>query len=232
MSVDGVPAAETSLQPTDDAAAEANAGPVDHVEQAATHGMTAIGGAGPVSTNPSGPRNTRILHLGESGTGNEPASTAHFGPVLVSRRQPSLHRLVAAVSAPALSLSDEDGQIRARGAQGLYVADVRVMSELVVTVDGEEPVPIGHDLMGGSCNGFEAAVFNVGRETPDPAVFLSRHREVHASGMVEEMTLSSGPRSRSVAECRSVWRAISPRWSPSSPGCGRGRAGHTERATA
>jgi glycogen debranching enzyme len=74
------------------------------------------------------------------------------------------------------------------------------MSELVVTVDGEEPVPIGHDLMGGSCNGFEAAVFNVGRETPDPAVFLSRHREVHASGMVEEMTLSS--RAQVPVRCR------------------------------
>ena len=104
------------------------------------------------------------------------------------------------MSAPALSLSDEDGQIRARGAQGLYVADVRVVSELVVTVDGEEPVPIGHDLMGGSCNGFEAAVFNVGRATPDPTVFLSRHRHVHASGMVEEMTLLS--RARGPVRCR------------------------------
>jgi len=91
-----------------------------------------------------------------------------------------VHRLVAAVAAPALSLSDDDGQIRAEGAQGLYVDDVRVLSVLVVTVDGEEPVALGHDLVGGGLNRFESAAFNVGSEGPDPTVFLSRHRHVNS----------------------------------------------------
>ena len=47
--------------------------------------------------------------------------------------------------------------------QGLYLDDVRVLSQLIVTVDGEEPVPLGHDLIGGGSNNFDSAVFNVGR---------------------------------------------------------------------
>jgi glycogen debranching enzyme len=107
------------------------------------------------------------------------------------QRQPALHRLICAVCAPALSLSGEDGQFRRGGAQGLYVQDVRVLSEFIVTVDGEEPVPIGFDIEGGSHNRFETAVFNVGSKTPDPVLFLTRHRVVDPSGMTEEIALSS-----------------------------------------
>ena len=106
------------------------------------------------------------------------------------QRQPALHRLISAVYAPALSLSDDDGQIRPGGAQGLYVQDIRVLSEFIVTVDGEEPVPIGFDIEGGSHNRFEAAIFNV-FESPDPVVFLNRRRFVGPSGMTEEIAISS-----------------------------------------
>ena len=117
------------------------------------------------------------------------------------QRQPALHRLISAVCAPALSLSDIDGQIRPGGAQGLYVQDIRVLSELIVTVDGEEPVPIGFDIEGGSHNQFEAAVFNV-VESLDPVVFLNRRRIVGASGMTEEFALSSLARSSVSLELR------------------------------
>jgi glycogen debranching enzyme len=112
------------------------------------------------------------------------------------QRQPALHQLISAVCAPALSLSSEDGQIRREGAQGLYVQDVRVLSEFIVTVDGEEPVPIGFDIEGGSHNRFETAVFNVASKTPDPVVFMTRHRVVEPSGMTEEIALSSFARER------------------------------------
>ena len=109
-------------------------------------------------------------------------------------RQPALHQLICAVSAPALSLSDDDGQIRPGGAQGLYVQDVRVLSKFIVMVDGEEPVPIGHDIGGGGHNQFEAAIFNVGSGAPDPVVFLTRRRRIDPSGMTEEITLTSHAR--------------------------------------
>ncbi|HEY5304140.1 MAG TPA: glycogen debranching N-terminal domain-containing protein [Acidimicrobiales bacterium] len=106
-------------------------------------------------------------------------------------RQPPLHHLISAVRAPAFSLSDHDGQIRAVGAQGLFVQDVRVVSELMVTVNGEEPTPLGFDIEGGSHNRFEACAFNVGGATPDPVVFLTRRRTVTSNGMTEEIALSS-----------------------------------------
>jgi glycogen debranching enzyme len=131
--------------------------------------------------------------VGDHG-GKDSAGVAYAVAVGAQRRQPPVHQLVAAVSAPALSLSDDDGQIRAEGAQGFYMDDVRVLSELVVTVNGEEPVPLGHDLMGGGSNSFEAAVFNVGRMTPDPTLFVSRRRRLQPTGMTEALTVLSRAR--------------------------------------
>jgi len=118
----------------------------------------------------------------------------------LSMRQPPLHRLVAAVCAPAETLSGDDGQVRAEGAQGFYVEDVRVLSKLVVTVNGEEPVPLQRDLEGGSSNRFESAVFNVYNETVDPVLFITRHRRLSPAALTEEIVLVS--RSRRELDCR------------------------------
>jgi len=109
----------------------------------------------------------------------------------VSVRQPPLHRLVAAVSAPAETLSGDDGQIRAEGAQGFYVEDVRVLSKLLLTANGEEPVPLQRDLEGGGSNRFVAAVFNVENETVDPVLFITRHRRLSPTTLNEEIVISS-----------------------------------------
>lgn len=134
---------------------------------------------------------TDPLHLRDGSAGSTWGDRSRTDLGDLVPRQPSLHRLISAVCAPAFSLSDDDGQIRPGGAQGLYVHDVRVLSELVVTVGGEEPTPLGFDIEGGSHNRFEAAVFNAGLESPDPVVFLTRRRLVGPRGMTEEMTLSS-----------------------------------------
>ena len=105
--------------------------------------------------------------------------------------QPHLNALVATVSAPALCLSDTDGQIRPRGAAGLYVHDIRLLSSLVLTINGLEPTPLGHDLAGGNRSRFVAAAFNVGSEGPDPSVFIERERLLGAEGMTETLTLRS-----------------------------------------
>lgn len=145
-------------------------------------------------------RHTGNLHTGPYDPRNDstgapraaPGHAPHRPPALL--RQPALHRLVAAVCAPALSLSEDDGQIRPKGAQGLYVDDVRVLSELVVTVDGEEPVPLGRDLGGGGSNRFEGAVFTGAGGAADPVVFLTRARRVTPTGMTEALTVSSRAR--------------------------------------
>ena len=55
--------------------------------------------------------------------------------------QPSLHDLLVAIHAPTQVWCAADGQIRSVGAQGVFHADVRVLSSAVVTVDGREPEP-------------------------------------------------------------------------------------------
>ncbi|WP_344946578.1 glycogen debranching N-terminal domain-containing protein, partial [Actinomadura miaoliensis] len=54
--------------------------------------------------------------------------------------QPAVHEHITCVAAPAIWLSPPSGQV-AGGVDGLYVAERRVLSRLVVTVDGREPEP-------------------------------------------------------------------------------------------
>ncbi len=102
-----------------------------------------------------------------------------------------LNDLVSAVYAPAMCLSGPDGQIRPGGPQGLYVRDLRVLSEVVVKVDGTEPVPLGHDLLGGARNGFSAALLNPATKGADPQIFLARHRVLSPKGMQEKFVFTS-----------------------------------------
>lgn len=115
-------------------------------------------------------------------------------------RQPSLHRLVTATCAPAVCLSDDDGQLRSEGVQGLYVGDVRVLSELVVSINGVEPVEVGLDLVGGCRSLFESVAFNVGSDAPDPALLVTREREVRPDGLRESLVIES--RNRQTTEVR------------------------------
>ena len=124
-------------------------------------------------------------------SGGTHARNSSLSDLQVFVRQPPLHRLVAAVAAPAETLSGDDGQIRAEGAQGFYVEDVRVLSKLVLTVNGEEPVPLQRDLEGGGSNRFESAVFNVYNETVDPVLFVTRHRRLSPAALTEEFVISS-----------------------------------------
>jgi glycogen debranching enzyme len=102
-----------------------------------------------------------------------------------------LNDLVSAVYAPAMCLSGPDGQIRPGGPQGLYVRDLRALSEVIVTVDGTEPVPLGYDLLGGASNGFSAALLNPVTKGADPQIFLVRQRSLGPDGMQEQFVFTS-----------------------------------------
>lgn len=105
--------------------------------------------------------------------------------------QPRLHDLVSAVCAPAMALSARDGQVRRQGAQGLYVRDIRALSEVVLSVGGAEPISLHCELMGGAGNEFRCLVAGPEKDGPDPKVLALRRREVHPWGMVERISLSS-----------------------------------------
>lgn len=105
--------------------------------------------------------------------------------------QPLLHDLAIALHAPTVVLSGRDGQIRAGGTQGLLHGDLRLLSEAVVTVDGDEPEAIGSDEPGADRARFTGLLRRLGDPGPDPTVWLRRDRTVTASGMTEELSLIS-----------------------------------------
>jgi len=82
--------------------------------------------------------------------------------------EPYVGNDIVSVSAPAFMVSPRDGQLRGDGVGGVYSADRRVLSGLVLTVDGHEPDPIHSDLPDGddAAAGFVAAH----RDADDPAV--------------------------------------------------------------
>ncbi|MBU4213112.1 MAG: amylo-alpha-1,6-glucosidase [Actinobacteria bacterium] len=104
--------------------------------------------------------------------------------------QPYLHDLHAAVAAPVQAWFAPDGQVRAHGAQGWYVADTRAVARAVVTVGDVEPEPVGVRAAGPGRLVASFIVRNVGGNDADPAVRLDRHLEVTPAGVSERYVLS------------------------------------------
>ncbi|MGH3762407.1 glycogen debranching N-terminal domain-containing protein [Actinophytocola sp.] len=109
------------------------------------------------------------------------------------------HELVTAVRAPAAVLSDRDGQLRQRGAQGFLVADVRHLSELTVLVDGEPAAPVGHWTESAAASRFVGAVIGLGDDIGDPTVRLERGRRVEADTLTEAIALVNDARTEVAA---------------------------------
>jgi hypothetical protein len=109
-------------------------------------------------------------------------------------QQPFLHELVSCIEAPTAALSGPDGQIRPSGAQGVFRYDHRVLSTLVVDLDGHEPVPIGNALTGAGGARFTGVVRHLGDPGADPTVWLERDRRVRSDGVDEELILVNAAR--------------------------------------
>lgn len=120
---------------------------------------------------------------------NHPAAPAASAPI----PQPFLHELITCVRAPAVALSGRDGQIRA-GAAGLFCHDRRVLSELTVDVDGQPPVPVGHQQPSATAARFVGVVRHLGDPIADPTVRVERHRDVTGDGLTEEIVLVNNSR--------------------------------------
>jgi hypothetical protein len=120
--------------------------------------------------------------------------------------QPLLHDLVTCFQAPTAALSAPDGQIRRHGAQGLLHADVRVLTQAVLTVDGREPEPIAAAAGAGEAT-FTALARWLGDDGPDPTVRLDRRRTVTAGGLDERIALVSTATGRVTARVELSVRA-------------------------
>ncbi|GAB2816929.1 glycogen debranching N-terminal domain-containing protein [Actinoallomurus bryophytorum] len=95
------------------------------------------------------------------------------------RHQPSLHEHLSCVAAPATWLSPPGAQLTG-GADGLYVSDRRVLSRLLVTLDGAEPEPREAVLRGA-----DSARFTATRGT----LTVERLRTVRHDGGTERITV-------------------------------------------
>lgn len=107
----------------------------------------------------------------------------------VAPLQPLLHDLVTCLSAPTAVLSGQDGQIRPRGAQGVFSADIRVLSRAEVCVAGLVLEPVGTAPVGAASVEFVSVIRPPELSTPDPSVWLRRRRTVVPDGVDEEFEL-------------------------------------------
>jgi glycogen debranching enzyme len=102
-----------------------------------------------------------------------------------------LHDLVACVAAPTQAWSGDDGQVREQGVQGFFHSDVRVLSSVLLTLDGSEPESIAVTRRGAGEVRFIGLARELGDDTPDPTVRVERVRRVSADGVEEEVRVVS-----------------------------------------
>jgi glycogen debranching enzyme len=109
----------------------------------------------------------------------------------MTRSAPSLGPLgeVTCVSGQTFCLSGHSGQIRPGTDQGIYMGDTRMLSTLLLRVDGREPQVLnGHPLGPGAAR-FSGCVL-VG-DSPDPAVLVERRRSVAPDAWSEQVRVTN-----------------------------------------
>lgn len=99
-------------------------------------------------------------------------------------RQPFLHDLIPTVMAPTQVWSGPDGQVRGRGAQGVFHGDLRALSRFLVTVDGDEPEALSSAPAGPGRLETVGAVRGIDGPGADPTAWLRRTTTVRP-GSVE-----------------------------------------------
>ena len=110
---------------------------------------------------------------------------------MTSHLVPALHDLAVSVAAPAIVLSGPDGQVRRGGAEGWFVDDVRLLTELTVTVEGSDLELVRSAVLGADRQEYTYVARRLGGWLHDPTVTLDRRRTLTASRLVEEIEVSS-----------------------------------------
>ncbi len=105
--------------------------------------------------------------------------------------QPFLHDLVSSVSAPALLLSERDGQVRRGGVSGWFVDDLRLLDEVLLSLDDADLELVRSATVGADRQEFVYVARGLGNQRPDPSVFVDRHRALGAERMIETIVVSS-----------------------------------------
>lgn len=104
--------------------------------------------------------------------------------------QPFMHDLSGVFAAPMQAWSEADGQIRGAEAQGIYCSDERVVSAVLLTVDGVEPRWVSTQTRGADSVSYLSFI----RTDPaiaDPLVSLCRTRTADGDGVSESIEIVS-----------------------------------------
>ncbi len=107
--------------------------------------------------------------------------------------QPYLHELSVIVAAPAVAVSGAGGDI-VSGAHGVYVADRRVLSRLVVRFAGDEAEAVSTAELGADRVSFLGVLRAQGDLGADPSVTLERSRRLTPTGSLETVSVVSRSR--------------------------------------
>ncbi|WP_163543451.1 glycogen debranching N-terminal domain-containing protein [Occultella kanbiaonis] len=108
-------------------------------------------------------------------------------------RQPLLHEQLVVLAAPTQAWSGSDGQIRAGRPElhGVFHADVRVLSEARLTIDGVEPEVIATAAAGVGTVRVVGLARGLDGPGADPTTRIDLERTVTPGRMRERLTLSS-----------------------------------------
>lgn len=118
---------------------------------------------------------------------------------MVDAGQPWLHNLITVLSAPTMMLSEQDGQLRRSGAQGVLHAHSRVLSQAILEIDGTEPASISSGLVSAGTAVFAAIPRQTARDSADPATWTIRQRTVRPGSVQEVVRVTGGPRASGTA---------------------------------
>ena len=118
---------------------------------------------------------------------------------MVDAGQPWLHDLITVLCAPTTVLSEPDGQMRRSGAQGVFHAQSRVLSQAVLEIDGAEPAPTSSGLISAGAALFTSIPRRTAEDSADPSVWVMRRRTVRPAVVHELVRIAGGPRALGTA---------------------------------
>jgi N-terminal domain of (some) glycogen debranching enzymes/Mannosylglycerate hydrolase MGH1-like glycoside hydrolase domain len=105
------------------------------------------------------------------------SSVSDTAPKMIPQhRQPFLQDAIVLVAAPMMAICDRSGQFDGTGVGGLFTVDRRLLSRLVVMVDGRLPEPIHAELTNAASARFVGVLRHKGLPTPDPTIRVERRR--------------------------------------------------------
>jgi glycogen debranching enzyme len=103
--------------------------------------------------------------------------------------QPLLHDSVVVLTAPSQAWSAADGTVDGLGIHGFYHSDVRVLSDITLTIDGNRLEHIATSSPDASTAVFTSLARRIDDASADPRVRVELVREVRAGRLTESITV-------------------------------------------